>query len=87
MLDQVIKDTQQSYNDEIHLYNDQIDSLRKGIEDAERTLEKYTNQCRQLSIYKQSLESELERYKRVIENEDSRYGNSWKKKQTGLESH
>ncbi|XP_070812597.1 filensin [Pituophis catenifer annectens] len=72
MLDQVIKDTQQSYNDEIHLYNDQIDSLRKGIEDAERTLEKYTNHCRQLSIYKQSLESELERYKRVIENEDSR---------------
>ncbi|XP_013913557.1 PREDICTED: filensin [Thamnophis sirtalis] len=72
MLDQVIKDTQQSYNDEIHLYNDQIDSLRKSIEDAERTLEKYTNQCRQLSIYKQSLESELERYKRVIENEDSR---------------
>ncbi|KAL7991322.1 hypothetical protein Chor_015578 [Crotalus horridus] len=63
MLDQVIKDTQQSYNDEIHLYNEQIDSLRKGIEDAERTLEKYTNQCRQLSIYKQSLESELERYK------------------------
>ncbi|KAG8124434.1 hypothetical protein E2320_019759 [Naja naja] len=72
MLDQVIKDTQQSYNDEIHLYNEQIDSLRKGIEDAERTLEKYTNQCRQLSIYKQSLENELERYKRIIENEDSR---------------
>ncbi|ETE73223.1 Filensin [Ophiophagus hannah] len=72
MLDQVIKDTQQSYNDEIHLYNEQIDSLRKGIEDAERTLEKYTNQCRQLSIYKQSLENELDRYKRIIENEDSR---------------
>ncbi|XP_026524266.1 filensin [Notechis scutatus] len=72
MLDQVIKDTQQSYNDEIHLYNEQIDSLRKGIEDAERTLEKYTNQCRQLSIYKQSLENELERYKRIIENEGSR---------------
>uniref|UniRef100_A0A8C5WQ38 Beaded filament structural protein 1 n=1 Tax=Laticauda laticaudata TaxID=8630 RepID=A0A8C5WQ38_LATLA len=69
MLDQVIKDTQQSYNDEIHLYNEQIDSLRKGIEDAERTLEKYTNQCRQLSIYQQSLENELERYKLIIENE------------------
>ncbi|XP_063172562.1 filensin [Candoia aspera] len=72
MLDQVIKDTQHSYNDEIQLYNEQIDTLRKGIEDAERTLEKYTNQCRQLSIYKQSLGTELERYKRIIENEDSR---------------
>ncbi|XP_053236543.1 filensin [Podarcis raffonei] len=72
MLEQAIKNTQESYDDEIQLYNEQIDTLRKGIEDAERTLEKYTNDCRQLSIYKQSLESELERYKRIIENEESR---------------
>ncbi|KAF7249340.1 Filensin [Varanus komodoensis] len=72
MLEQTIKHTQESYDDEIQLYNEQIDTLRKGIEDAERTLEKYTSDCRQLSIYKQSLESELERYKRIIENEDSR---------------
>ncbi|KAJ7341610.1 hypothetical protein JRQ81_005921 [Phrynocephalus forsythii] len=71
-LEQAIKNTQESYDDEIQLYNDQIDTLRKGIEDAERTLEKYTNDCRQLSIYRQSLESELERYKRIIENEDCR---------------
>ncbi|XP_042301138.1 filensin [Sceloporus undulatus] len=72
MLEQAIKSTQESYEDEVQLYNEQIDTLRKGIEDAERTLEKYTNDCRQLSIYKQSLENELERYKRIIENEDSR---------------
>lgn len=73
MLEQTIKNTQESYDDEIQLYNEQIETLRKGIEDAEKTLEKYTNDCRQLSIYKQSLENELERYKRIIENEDSRY--------------
>ncbi|XP_062981568.1 filensin [Elgaria multicarinata webbii] len=72
VLEQAIKNTQESYDDEIQLYNEQIDMLRKGIEDAERTLEKYTNDCRQLSIYKQALETELERYKRIIENEDSR---------------
>ncbi|XP_053144031.1 filensin isoform X3 [Hemicordylus capensis] len=72
MLEQAIKNTQESYDDEIQLYNEQIETLRKGIEDAERTLEKYTTDCRQLSIYKQSLENELERYKRIIENEDSR---------------
>ncbi|XP_007428347.1 filensin [Python bivittatus] len=72
VLEQVIKNTQQSYSDEIQLYKEQIDTLRKGIEEAERTLEKYTSRCCQLSIYKQSLESELERYKRIIENEDSR---------------
>uniref|UniRef100_A0A8D0BI21 Filensin n=1 Tax=Salvator merianae TaxID=96440 RepID=A0A8D0BI21_SALMN len=72
LLEQAIKSTQESYDDEIQLYNEQIDTLRKSIEDAERTLERYTNDCRQLSIYKQSLESELERYKRIIENEETR---------------
>ncbi|NXU59681.1 BFSP1 protein, partial [Turnix velox] len=72
MLEQAIKNTQESYDDEIQLYNEQIENLRKGIEEAERTLEKYTTDCRQLLIYQQSLENELERYKRIIENEDSR---------------
>ncbi|KAF1427228.1 filensin [Spheniscus humboldti] len=72
MLEQAIKNTQESYDDEIQLYNEQIENLRRGIEEAERTLEKYTTDCRQLMIYQQSLENELERYKRVIENEDSR---------------
>ncbi|KAF1662311.1 Filensin, partial [Aptenodytes patagonicus] len=72
MLEQAIKNTQESYDDEIQLYNEQIENLRRGIEEAERTLEKYTTDCRQLVIYQQSLENELERYKRVIENEDSR---------------
>ncbi|NWJ01820.1 BFSP1 protein, partial [Crypturellus undulatus] len=72
MLEQVIKNTQESYDDEIQLYNEQIENLRKGIEDAERILEKYTTDCRQLAVYQQSLENELERYKRIIETEDSR---------------
>ncbi|XP_063775900.1 filensin [Pseudophryne corroboree] len=72
MLEQAIKNTQESYDDEIQLYNEQIEVLRKGIEEAERNLEKFTNDCRQLAIYQQSLENELERYKRIIENEDNR---------------
>ncbi|KAM8946257.1 filensin [Pelodytes ibericus] len=72
MLEQAIKNTQESYDDEIQLYNEQIEVLRKGIEEAERSLEKFTNDCRQLVIYQQSLENELERYKRIIENEDNR---------------
>uniref|UniRef100_A0A8D0GLB7 Filensin n=1 Tax=Sphenodon punctatus TaxID=8508 RepID=A0A8D0GLB7_SPHPU len=72
MLEQVIKNTQESYDDEIQLYNEQIETLRKGTEEAERILEKYTNDCRQLAIYQQSLESELEHYKRIIEKEDNR---------------
>uniref|UniRef100_H3AZF7 Filensin n=1 Tax=Latimeria chalumnae TaxID=7897 RepID=H3AZF7_LATCH len=72
VLEQAIKNTQESYDDEIQLYNDQIENLRKEIEEAERTLEKYTNDYRQIILYQQSLENELERYKRIIENEDNR---------------
>lgn len=63
---------QESYDEEIQLYNEQIESLKKGIEEAERLLEKYTNECRQLAVYQTSLENELDRYRRIIENEDSR---------------
>lgn len=72
MLENSIKSTQESYDDEIQLYNEQIESLRKDIEEAERSLEKYTNECRHLAMYQISLENELERYKRIIENEDNR---------------
>lgn len=72
MLENSIKSTQESYDDEIQLYNEQIESLRKDIEEAERSLEKYTNECRNLAMYQTSLENELERYKRIIENEDNR---------------
>uniref|UniRef100_A0A672K7B5 Filensin-like n=1 Tax=Sinocyclocheilus grahami TaxID=75366 RepID=A0A672K7B5_SINGR len=57
---------------EIQLYNGQIETLREQIEEAERSLEKYTNDCRQLAMYQTSLENELERYTRIIENEDNR---------------
>ncbi|XP_016393416.1 filensin-like [Sinocyclocheilus rhinocerous] len=72
VLEQTIKTTQESCDDEIQLYNGQIETLRKEIEEAERSLEKYTNDCRQLAMYQTSLESELERYTRIIENEDNR---------------
>uniref|UniRef100_A0A3B1K2F1 Filensin n=1 Tax=Astyanax mexicanus TaxID=7994 RepID=A0A3B1K2F1_ASTMX len=72
VLEQTIKSTQDNYDDEIQLYNEQIESFRKEIEEAERSLEKYTNDCRQLAMNQISLENELDRYKRIIENEDNR---------------
>lgn len=72
MLEQAIKSTQESFEDELQMYNEQIESLRKEIEEAEKSLEKFTNECRHLAMYQSSLENELERYKRIIENEDSR---------------
>lgn len=71
-MEQTIKSTQENYDDEIQLYNEQIESFRKEIEEAERSLEKYTNECRQLAMNQTSLENELDRYKRIIENEDNR---------------
>ncbi|KAM9726957.1 filensin [Menidia menidia] len=72
MLEQAIKNTQDSYDNEIQMYNEKIESLRKDIEEAERSLENYTSECRHLAMYETSLENELERYKRIIENEDNR---------------
>ncbi|KAK0155656.1 Filensin [Merluccius polli] len=71
-MEQVIKSTQEGYDDEIQAYNDQIEALRKAIEEAERSLERYTSECRHLAMYQTSLENELDRYKRIIENEDNR---------------
>ncbi|KAM8859543.1 filensin isoform 2-T2 [Spinachia spinachia] len=72
VLEQTIKNTQGRYDDEIQTFNERIDSLRKEIEEAERSLEKFTSECRHLAMYQTSLENELERYKRIIENEDNR---------------
>lgn len=72
VLEQTIKNTQETYDDEIQIHNEQIESLRKEIEEAERSLEKFTSECRHLAMYQTSLENELERYKRIIENEDNR---------------
>uniref|UniRef100_UPI0037E80E5F filensin n=1 Tax=Semicossyphus pulcher TaxID=241346 RepID=UPI0037E80E5F len=72
VLEQAIKSTQETYDDEIQMHNEQIESLRKEIEEAERSLEKFTSECRHLAMYQTSLENELERYKRIIENEDNR---------------
>lgn len=72
MLEQTIKSTQENYDNEIQLYNENIESLRKEIEEAEKSLEKYISDCRHLAMYQTSLENELERYKRIIENEDNR---------------
>lgn len=72
MLDQNIKSTQEVYDDEIQMYNEKIESLRKDIEETERCLERFTSECRHLAMYQTSLENELERYKRIIENEDNR---------------
>lgn len=71
-MEQAIRNTQESYDDEIQMNNDKIESLRKEIEEAERSLEKFTSECRHLAMYQTSLENELERYKRIIENEDNR---------------
>ncbi|KAK5619599.1 hypothetical protein CRENBAI_011709, partial [Crenichthys baileyi] len=72
MLEQAIRNTQDNYDDEIQNYNEKIESLRKEIEGAEKSLEKCTSECRHLAMYQLSLENELERYKRIIENEDNR---------------
>uniref|UniRef100_A0A4W3K140 Beaded filament structural protein 1 n=1 Tax=Callorhinchus milii TaxID=7868 RepID=A0A4W3K140_CALMI len=72
ILEQTIKSTQEHYLDEIQSYNEQIENLRKEMDEAEKSLEKCTNECRQLVMYQQSLETELERYKRIIETEDYR---------------
>ncbi|XP_056126142.1 filensin [Rhinichthys klamathensis goyatoka] len=76
VLEQTIKTTQASYDGEIQQFNDRIESLRKEIEEAERSLEGYTSQCWRLAMYQSSLENELERSRRIIENEDSRLNSS-----------
>ncbi|XP_038662989.1 filensin isoform X1 [Scyliorhinus canicula] len=63
---------QESYLDQMQPYREQIEDLRKKMGEAEKNLEKYANECRQVVMYQQSLEDELESYKRFIANEDYR---------------
>lgn len=76
-LEQAIKDAHLCYDDEIQLYNEQIDTLRKEIEESERSLERSSYDCRQLLVAQQTLRNELDRYHRIIENEGNRCGHSW----------
>uniref|UniRef100_A0A3Q3JZI5 Filensin n=1 Tax=Monopterus albus TaxID=43700 RepID=A0A3Q3JZI5_MONAL len=72
MLEQAIKNTQESYDNEIQMFNEQIESLKKETEEAERSLDRFTSDCHHLAMYQTSLQNELERYKSIIENEDNR---------------
>ncbi|KAM8852484.1 filensin [Synchiropus picturatus] len=71
-LEQKIRNTQENYDEELQGYNEKIESLRKEIEEMEKCLEKLNCECRHLAMYQTSLENELERYQRIIENEDNR---------------
>ncbi|XP_075997884.1 filensin [Genypterus blacodes] len=72
VLEQTFKSSQENYDDELQMCNDKIESLRKEMEEAERSLEKCMSECRHLAMYQTSLENELERYTRIIQSEDSR---------------
>ncbi|KAB0379859.1 hypothetical protein FD755_007643, partial [Muntiacus reevesi] len=72
-LEQAIIDVQECDDGEIQLYNEQIDTLRKETEGAERSLERSPYDCRQLVVAQQTLRSELDQYHRIIENT----GNRW----------
>ncbi|XP_065783878.1 filensin-like [Muntiacus reevesi] len=71
-LEQAIRDVQECDDGEIQLYNEQIDTLRKETEGAERSLERSPYDCRQLVVAQQTLRSELDQYHRIIENTGNR---------------
>ncbi|XP_067901750.1 filensin [Heterodontus francisci] len=69
ILEQTIKE---NYLDQVQSYREQIEDLRKKMEEAEKNLEECANECRQVVMYQQSLEDELESYKRFITKENYR---------------
>ncbi|XP_070328296.1 filensin-like [Odocoileus virginianus] len=71
VLEEAVRDAHKC-DKEIQLYNEQIDTLQKEIEEAERSLERSSYDCRQLVVAQQTLRNELDRYHRVIENEGNR---------------
>ncbi|KAB0383053.1 hypothetical protein FD755_004970, partial [Muntiacus reevesi] len=71
-LEQVIRDAQECDDGEIQLYNEQIDTLRKETEEAERSLERSSYDCQQLVVAQQTLRNELDRCHRIIENTGNR---------------
>ncbi|CAM9469042.1 unnamed protein product [Rangifer tarandus platyrhynchus] len=60
VLEEAIRDAHKC-DEEIQLYNEQIDTLRKEIEEAERSLERSSYDCRQLVVTQQTLRNELDR--------------------------
>ncbi|XP_064131828.1 filensin isoform X2 [Loxodonta africana] len=76
-LEQAIKDAQECYDGEIQLYNEQIEGLRKEIEETERALERSSYDCRQLAVAQHTLKAELDRYQRIIENEGHRLNSAF----------
>ncbi|KAM4841753.1 filensin isoform 1-T2 [Thomomys bottae] len=76
-LEQAIKSAHESYDDEVQLYNEQIEGLRKEIEEAERMLEKSSYDCRQLAVAQQTLRNELDRYHRILEIEGNRLSSAF----------
>ncbi|XP_073648682.1 filensin [Tursiops truncatus] len=76
-LEQAIRDAHECYDEEIQLYNEQIDTLRKETEEAERSLERSSYDCRQLVVAQQTLRNELDRYHRIIENEGNRLSSAF----------
>ncbi|OWK03166.1 BFSP1 [Cervus elaphus hippelaphus] len=71
-LEQAIRDAQECDDDEIQLYNEQINTLWKENEEAERSLERSSYDCRQLVVTQQTLRNELDWYHRIIENAGNR---------------
>ena len=71
-LEQAIRDAQEGDNGEIQLYSKQINTLWKETEEAERSLERSSYDCRQLLVAQQTLRKELDRYHRIIENTGNR---------------
>ncbi|CAI9169096.1 unnamed protein product [Rangifer tarandus platyrhynchus] len=71
-LEQAIRDAHECDDGEIQLYNEQIDTLRKETEEAERSLERSSYDCRQLVVAQQTLRNELDQYHRIIENTGNR---------------
>ncbi|XP_043552584.1 filensin isoform X1 [Chiloscyllium plagiosum] len=58
--------------DQMQSHREQIEVLKKKLGEVERNLEQCVNECRCVVMYQQSLDDELESYKRFIANEDSR---------------
>ncbi|XP_043739004.1 filensin-like [Cervus elaphus] len=73
VLEEAIRDAHEC-DDEIQLYNEQIDTLWKEIEEVERSLERSSYDCQQLVVTQQTLRNKLDQYHRVIENEGNRWG-------------
>ncbi|XP_049631548.1 filensin [Suncus etruscus] len=66
-LDQAITDAHECYDNEMQLYDEQIDSLQKEIEEIDWILETSSYNCRQLLDAQQTLKND-------IENENHRCG-------------